>query len=180
MGKSSKVDLYAAIRRDHQQHDLSQRALQRKYNVTWRTVRRALDGQWPGERKPSRRRETRLDPYKPLIDGMLRADLDAPPKQRHTTQRIFHRLAAEHDAGDISYAMVRAYVKVRRPEVRRDAGVGPQALFVPQTHLPGAEAEVDFGKVQIVLAGAVTKAFLFSLRLSYSGKSVHRVFATAG
>ncbi|MGW1994924.1 hypothetical protein [Embleya sp. NPDC001921] len=109
MGKSqSKVDLYAAIRRDHRQIGLSQRALRRKYNVTWRTVRRALDGQWPGERKPPRRRETRLDPDKPLIDGMLRADLDAPPKQRHTAQRIFDRLADEHNADEISYARVRA------------------------------------------------------------------------
>jgi hypothetical protein len=39
MGKSqSKVDLYAAIRRDHR-GGLTQRALQRKYNVTWRTLR---------------------------------------------------------------------------------------------------------------------------------------------
>lgn len=65
--------------------------LQRKHNVTWRTVRRAMDGQWP-ERRPPRRRESRLDPYEALIDGMLQADLDAPAKQRHTAQRIFDRL----------------------------------------------------------------------------------------
>ncbi|MGW1994925.1 hypothetical protein [Embleya sp. NPDC001921] len=65
-------------------------------------------------------------------------------------------------------------MKVRRPEVRRKAGrkagLGPQALFVPQTHLPGAEAEVDFGEVQVVQPGpgTVTRAYLFSLRLSYS------------
>ncbi len=34
----------------------------------------------------------------PLIDQMLRADLDAPPKQWHTARRIFDRLAEEHDA----------------------------------------------------------------------------------
>ncbi|GCB53292.1 hypothetical protein SNL152K_10649 [Streptomyces sp. NL15-2K] len=45
---------------------LSQRALQRKHDVTWRTVRRALDGQWPEERKKARRRESRLDPCKAL------------------------------------------------------------------------------------------------------------------
>ncbi|MEV4927795.1 IS21 family transposase [Streptomyces roseoverticillatus] len=181
MGKSqSKVDLYAAIRRDHQREGLSQRALQRKYNVTWRTVRRALDGQWPGPRKTPRQRESRLDPYKPLIDGMLQADLDAPTKQRHTAQRVFDRLVDEHGAGDISYPMVRLYVKSRRAEVRREAGLGPQAMFVPQTHFPGAEAEVDFGEFHTVLAGKMTKVYLFSLRLSFSGKAVHRVSATAG
>ncbi|WNM32653.1 hypothetical protein RKE30_20705 [Streptomyces sp. Li-HN-5-11] len=170
----SKVDLYAAIRRDHDRNGLAQRALQRKYNVTWRTVRRALDGQWPEPRKKPRPRESRLDPYKQLIDEMLRADLDAPAKQRHTAQRIVDRLVDEHGARDISYPMVRVYVKDRRPEVRREAGRGPQAMFVPQTHLPGAEAEVDFGEFHIMLAGKMTKVYLFSLRLSYSG-SVNRV-----
>ncbi|MFJ9713351.1 hypothetical protein [Streptomyces sp. NPDC101234] len=89
----SKVDLYAAIRRDHDRSGLSQRALQRKYNVTWRAVRQALEGQWPEPRKKPRQRESRLNPYKQLIDAMLRADLDAPAKQRHTAQRIFDRLA---------------------------------------------------------------------------------------
>ncbi|MFE0358790.1 IS21 family transposase [Streptomyces nigra] len=180
MGTSqSKVDLYAAIRRDYR-GGMSQRALQRKHNVTWRTVRRALDGQWPEPRKQHRRRESRLDPYKALIDEILQADLDAPTKQRHTAQRIFDRLVDEHSADDISYPMVRTYVKDRRPQIRREAGIGPQAMFVPQTHLPGAEAEVDFGEVSVVLAGEMTRLYLFSLRLSYSGKAVHRVFATAG
>jgi transposase len=120
MGTSQpKVDLYAAIRRDHQ-GGMSQRALQRKHNVTWRTVRRALDGKWPEPRRQQRRRESRLDSYKPLIDGILQADLDAPAKQRHTAQRIFDRLVDEHGAEDISYPMVRAYVKDRRPQIRRD------------------------------------------------------------
>ncbi|WP_405821228.1 IS21 family transposase [Streptomyces sp. NBC_01390] len=180
MGNSqSKVELYAAIRRDHRM-GMSLRALQRTHNVTWRTVRRALDGQWPEPRKKQRRKESRLEPYKPLIDGMLLADLDAPPKQRHTAQRIHDRLVEDHGADDISYPMVRLYVKDRRKEVRRQAGVGPDAMFVPQTHLPGAEAEVDFGDVHIMLAGKMTKAYLFSMRLSYSGKAVHRVFASCG
>jgi hypothetical protein len=29
---------------------------------------------------------------KGVIDAMLLADLDAPPKQRHTAQRVFDRL----------------------------------------------------------------------------------------
>ncbi|MFD8335374.1 IS21 family transposase, partial [Streptomyces solisilvae] len=116
MGNSqSKVELYAAIRRDHRM-GMSLRALQRTHNVTWRTVRRALDGQWPEPRKKQRRKESRLDPYKPLIDGMLRADLDAPPKQRHTVQRIYDRLVEGHEADDISYSMVRVYVKDCRKE----------------------------------------------------------------
>ena len=51
---------------------------------------------------------------------------------------------------------------------------------MPQTHLPGAEAEVDFADLWVVLGGVMTKGFLFTLRLSYSGKAVHRAFATQG
>ncbi|MET7354980.1 hypothetical protein [Streptomyces mirabilis] len=111
---------------------------------------------------------------------MLLADLDAPPKQRHTAQRIYDRLVGDHAADGISYSMVRVYVKDRRKEVRRQAGVGPETMFMPQTHLPGAEAEVDFGDVHVILAGKMTNVYLFSMRLSYSGKAVHRVFASCG
>jgi hypothetical protein len=51
---------------------------------------------------------------------------------------------------------------------------------VPQTHEPGAEAEVDFADLWVVLRGVKTKVFLFTLRLSYSGKAVHRAFVTQG
>ena len=46
--------------------------------------------------------------------------------------------------------------------------------------MPGAEAEVDFGDVWIELAGESTKCFLFTFRLSFSGKAIHRVYATQG
>ena len=48
---------------------------------------------------------------------------------------------------------------------------------MPQTHRPGAEAEVDFGDVVVRLAGEQVKCYLFAFRLSFSGKAVHRVFA---
>ncbi|MFG2441087.1 hypothetical protein [Streptomyces sp. NPDC048508] len=129
---TSKVELYAAIRRDHRA-GLSMRALERKYGVTWRTIRKALDSNWPEPRKKQTPRPTRLDPYKPVIDGMLRADLDASPKQKHTVKKIFDRLLDEHAADGISYQMVRAYVAVRRKEVRWEAGRGPEEMFVPQS-----------------------------------------------
>jgi hypothetical protein len=37
-----------------------------------------------------------LDPAKPLIDVMLRKDLDAPRKRRHTARRVLARLVDEH------------------------------------------------------------------------------------
>ncbi|WP_220040878.1 IS21 family transposase [Streptomyces sp. NTH33] len=174
----SKVELYAAIRRDHR-GGMTMREIERKYNVSWRTVRRAVDSVWPEPRKKLPPRPTALDPYKPVIDGMLRADLDAPRKQRHTVTRIFHRLVEEHGA-DVSYQMVRRYVADRKPRILVESGKAPLEAFVPQTHQPGMEAEVDFGDVSVRLAGELVTCYLFSFRLSYSGKAVHRVFASCG
>ncbi|GAA2425445.1 hypothetical protein GCM10010421_10220 [Streptomyces glaucus] len=175
----SKVDLYAAIRRDAKA-GLSIRALQRKYGVGFLTVKEAQTSAWSEPRKKLPPRPTRLDPYKPLIDEMLRADLDAPRKQRHTVKRIFERLLDEHGADGISYQMVRGCVADRREEIRVRAGRGVVEAFVPQTHKPGAEAEVDFGDVTVRPAGELVTCYLFAFRLSRPGKAVHRIFASAG
>jgi transposase len=111
---------------------------------------------------------------------MLRADLDAPRKQLHTVKRVFDRLVAEHEMEGVSYATVADYVRWRRPEIRVEEGRGPAQVFIGQAHQPGAEAEVDFGDVWIMLAGVLTKCYLFTFRLSYSGKSVHRVSMSCG
>ncbi len=76
--------------------------------------------------------------------------------------------------------MVREYVATRRREIRVEVGREPANAFIPQEHLPGREAEVDFGDVAIRLRGELVTCALFSLRLSYSGKAVHRVSASAG
>lgn len=114
------------------------------------------------------------------IDAMLREDLTAPRKQRHTVERIRARLSAEHgfDAG--AYSTLCAYVARRRPQIEAEARQARRHLegMVPQQHEPGAEAEVDFADVWVRLAGEPVKCHLFTLRLSYSGKAVHRVFAS--
>ncbi|MFB8000132.1 IS21 family transposase [Streptomyces sp. NPDC056002] len=174
----SKVELYAAIRRDHRA-GMSVRALERTHNVSWRTVRKALDSAWPEPRKQHPPRSKGIDPYREVIDGILQADLDAPRKQRHTVTRIFSRLVAEHQA-NVTYPMVRRYVAERKPQILAESGKAPAEAFIRQSHQPGLEAEVDFGDVSVKLAGEQVTCYLFSLRLSYSGKAVHRVFASCG
>ncbi|MDH6238549.1 transposase [Cryobacterium sp. CG_9.6] len=115
--------------------------------------------------------------FKSVIDEMLRQDLDAPRKQRHTARRVFARLADEEAATELSYSTVRNYVRRRRPEIDVEAGRLPE-VFIPQEHAPGAEAEVDFGEVWVVLAGVKTKCHMFTFRLSHSGKAIHRVYPT--
>ena len=120
-----------------------------------------------------------LDQVRELIDGMLREDLTAPPKQRHTARRIFERLRDEHGAR-VSYSYVAKSVARRRAEIAaaHRAQAGSLAGFVPQVKAPGAEAEVDFGEVTVALAGEPARCYLFAFRLSCSGKGCHRVYAS--
>jgi len=174
------VELFAAIRRDARREELSIRALADRHGVHRRTVRAALASAMPAPRKPRVAQAPKLDPVKPLIDKMLTADLYAPRKQRHTARRIHTRLLDEHGVEGLSYPTVRDYVRRRRPQIAAANGKSVAPAFVPQTHLPAAEAEVDFGDVWVDLAGEMTRCFLFTFRLSYSGRSVHRVFASQG
>ena len=181
---STRVELFAAIRFDRQRGGLSIRALARKYDVHRRTVRQALGSAVPLRRRPPVRQAPVLERVSAVIDAILVADLQAPPKQRHTAQRIFERLVDEHDA-QVSYSYVAKYVHRRRPQIAAARRAGSAEVdgvggFVPQAKEPGAEAEVDFCDVTVVLAGALTRCFLFTFRMSRSGRGVHRVFASQG
>jgi len=55
----------------------------------------------------------KLGPFVRIIDAILEADVTAPPKQRHTAQRIFERLKAEHGYGG-GYSAVKEYVREAR------------------------------------------------------------------
>lgn len=92
------------------------------------TVGKALASAWPEPRKKCSPRPSKLDPF--------------------TVKRIFGRLIDEHGMVDVSYQVVRTYVAARKPEIRIEAGRGPVNVFVPQSHRPCMEAEVDFGDEQ--------------------------------
>ena len=176
----SRVELFAAIRRDRRRDGLSIRELAVRHRVHRRAVRAVLASAVPPARKARVFVAPVLDPVKPLIDAMLRQDLEAPKKQRHTARRILARLVDEHGVETISYSMVRGYVARRRPEIVAEANRPLEEGCVPQRHDPGAEAEVDFHDLWVILRGVKTKTALFTMRLSFSGRAAHRAFATQG
>jgi transposase len=178
----SRVDLHARIRRDRRvDPGVSVRELARRHGVHRRTVREALVSAVPPERKkPARSRRLVLEPVMDRIDAMLREDLASPRKQRHTMRRIYDRLVVEYGFDQACYSTVCSYVGRRRPEIEAEAREGRAHLggTVPQAHEPGAEAEVDFADVWVRLAGEPARCHMFTLRLSFSGKAVHRVYAS--
>jgi transposase len=175
------MELYAAIRFDAQRDGSSIRSLADKYGVHRRTVRQAIESVVPPDRRMPARATPVLDQVRRWIDDMLKEDLAAPRKQRHTARRIFERLVDEH-AARVSYSYVAKYVHRRRDQIAAEARgrAGVVDGCVPQTYPPAAEAEVDFADVWVWLDGELTKCFLFTLRLSLSGRAVHRVFGTQG
>jgi hypothetical protein len=93
--------------------------------------RRGLDDGGPAAAGTAIGAAVGAGPAMPLIDDMLRADLSAARKQRHTIRRIFDRLVDEHGVNYVSYTTVREYVNRRRPQIiaRIECGSG---------HLPRA------------------------------------------
>jgi transposase len=170
----SRVELFEQIRRDWRAGGMSIRELAVRHHVHRRTVRQALASAVPPPRKAYRPRpRPAIGPYAAIIDEWLLADRDVPRKQRHTARRIWQRLVAEHGAR-LAEVTVSRYVARRRAEL----GLDKVQVTVPQSHEPGAEAEVDFGEFHAQVAGVLLKLWMFVLRLSCSGRAFHVAFAT--
>jgi transposase len=167
--------VYEQIRRAHDREGLSVRALARRFGVHRRDVRRALASPVPPERKRAERSAPKLEAWKPLIEEWLAEDRSAPRKQRHTGRRVWQRLVEEHGA-EVGESTVRRFVA----EVRRTQEVAPAEVMVPQRHVLGDEAEVDFGSVTVEVGGARIDVSLVVMRLSASGKSFARAYLSEG
>lgn len=173
MQRRSKVELFERIRRDSRLEGLSIRALAHRHGVHRRMVREALASAVPAERKTPQRMATVLTvAHRATVRSWLVADRSAPPKQRHTARRVWQRLVDERGAL-VAESTVRGFVA----EVRRELYGGVGLVMVPQTHLPAAEAEVDFGEFKARIAGVLVRLWMFVLRLSHSGKAVHVAYA---
>lgn len=169
----SRVELFESIRREARLEGMGVRALAKKHHVHRRTVRQALASAVPPERKTPKRASPVLDAWKPLIQAWVTTDERLPTKQRHTAHRVWQRLVVEHGA-ELGESTVRKYVA----RLRRELGGGVGQVTVPQVHQPGAEAEVDFAELWVWLEGTLTKLWLFTMRLSCSGRAFHRAFVT--
>ena len=172
----SRVELFEVIRRDAARIEaaggvVSVRALAELHGTHRRAVRQALSSAVPPpKRSPVLRPAPVLGVFHALIDEWLLADRVAPRKQRHTARRVFERLRDEQGC-EAAETTVRRHVRERR----RVLGLGREG-FVPQAYLPAADAQVDWGEAQVVIAGELRRVFLFGMRACFSGASYWEAF----
>jgi len=161
------MEQFEQIRRDHAREELSIRELAKRHGVHRRAVRQALESAIPPpKRAPEVRPAPKLGPYRAVIDEILKADREAPRKQRHTARRIWQRLVEEHGAG-VSERQVCRYVHDKRRELG-DVG----EVFVPLISDAGVEAEVDWGEATVVLRGEPVVVHLLEMRACFSGAAL--------
>ena len=161
------MEFWKEVRRQVLTSELSRRAACRKYGLGWHTLKKILaHAEPPGYRQSQPRPKRKLEAFLPILEQILEEDRQAPPKQRHTAQRIFERLRDEH-----SYRGGQTVVK----DAVRAWKQSRQEVFLPLSHPPG-EAQVDFGEATIRLAGRELKVALFVMTLPYSGAIFVQVF----
>jgi transposase len=173
--RRDKVELFEQIRREYEFGVGTIAGVSRKLGVHRRMVREALRSAEPAATKPQQRRLRKLDSASDFIDRILRADVSAPPKQRHTARRIFDRLRVELSGFSGSERTVRGFVQRRR----RQLGLERREVFVPQTYAWGSEAQVDWYEAWAILSGERVKLQVFEMRSMGSGAAYHRAYTRA-
>jgi transposase len=158
---------WAEIRRRVLLGELSKRAACREYDLHWSTLSRVLDAPTPqGYQRTAPRAKPKLGPFLPILRRILDEDRSAPPKQRHTATRIFHRLRDEFGyTGGLSVV----------GDAVRDWRRSQAEVFVPLEHRPG-DAQADFGHAVAKVGGRLVKVAFFVLTLPFSDALFCRAF----
>ena len=116
------MDVYESVRRFVVIEVASRRAAARLFGIDRKTVDKCLAfSAPPGHRQETPRAKPKLGPFLGVIDAILAADINAPPKQRHTAKRIWERLRDEHGYAG-GYDRVKEVVRERGRRLRNCHG----------------------------------------------------------
>ena len=139
----------------------SQRAVARELGVARVTVRKYLDQAMPVRKEARPRARPVWEAVASRVQALLvESGQWTGGKQQLTATRLHALVVAEgHRVG---VTVVRAAVAEWKRQRRE--------VFVPLTYRPGDLAEVDFFEVLVDIDGTRRKAWLFLMRLMYSGR----------
>lgn len=153
----------------------SLRAIARETGHTFATVKKYAEMEDFNERPKERMIKSKLDPFKELIIQWLIDDLKAPPKQKHTSRRIYNRLSADYpDTFNISYRTLCEYVFKEKKKIAASNAENTTGMVLLQ-HSPG-EAQLDFGSVSFYLKDKKIEGYHLVLSFPYSNKSYTQIF----
>jgi transposase len=155
------VDQVHVIRHKVLVEGRSARQVAKELGMSRRTIRKYLSEAAPKRTETRPRARPVWDAVRDRVDSLLAESAQwTGGKQRLTATRLHELLVAEgHHVGVTLVKAAVAEWKRQRREV-----------FVPLTYRPGDLAEVDFFEVLVDVDGARRKAWLFLLRLMYSGR----------
>jgi transposase len=149
------------IRKKHFLEGWSIRELSRQLKISRQTVRKMLmDGEIPKYNRQQPKPSPVMDPFKGVIESILKEDETAPVKQRHTAARIFTRLHDEFDFNG-GESTVRRYIRNLKK-------VKNECFLVLEAN-PGEQMQIDFGHAEVDIGGKRVTSHLFCMRLKNSG-----------
>jgi transposase len=156
-----KVDQVHVLRHKVLVEGRSQRQVAKELGISRRTVKKYLSEAVPVRRESHARARPVWDKVKERLETLLAESIAwTGGKQQLTATRLHELLRAEgHEVGV-------TVVKEAVAEWRRQR----REVYVPLTYRPGDLAEVDFFEVLVDLGGTRRKAWLFLMRLMYSGR----------
>ena len=139
----------------------TQRSVARELGIARRTVQKYVDQAAPGRVETAPRRRPIWEVVGPRIETLLAESVQwTGGKQRLTATRLHQLIQAEGHAVGVTV------VKEAVAEWKRQR----REVMIPLTYRAGDLAEVDFFEVLVDLDGKRRKAWLFVLRLMYSGR----------
>jgi transposase len=156
-----RVDQIHVVRHKVLVEGCSQRQVAKELGIARDTVRKYLTESIPIRKEAQPRARPVWDTVRTRLEALLAESIQwTGGKQRLTATRLHELLVAEgHRVG---VTLVKAAVAEWRRQRRE--------VFVPLTYRPGDLAEVDFFEVLVDVDGTRRKAWLFLMRLMYSGR----------
>jgi len=156
-----KVDQVHVIRHNVLVEGRSQRQIAKEFGISRVTVRKYIEEAVPMRKESAPRTRPVWEKVSARVEALLAESARwTAGKQQLTATRLHELLVAE--GAQVGVTLVKEAVAEWKRQRRE--------VFVPLTYRPGDLAEVDFFEVLVEIGGTRRKAWLFLMRLMYSGR----------
>jgi transposase len=166
------VETIGRIRRAHFVQKLSIREIARRFRMSRKTVRKAIEapeGSFAYEREVQPM--PKLGAHVEALEGLLAANEKKPRRERLTLVRLYEELKGSTDYAGGYDAVRRHARRWQREEAGRTAPV-----FVPLAFDPGEAYQFDWSHEHVLIGGVATKVKVAHMRLCHSRMFIVRAY----